>query len=286
MRTSESPVDRHQRFARHLHVFVVVDGEVGAVAGAGAERRHAQDVGDEVEALAVPGEDHRAGAGEARRFLDGAALAGAHGGLVLDQAVRPGDAHGVGGVAAAEAEVQRHAGVTALLVAAAGLHLDLRSRRQQQVLDPAQTEAQPLAGARGLVGEQADGAAGEERQVDAAVGVEVGGDEIVDSRRGAARSRGGRQRRRAGERIAALAEEQRARHHQVESAARLGVGEGERGTRGRGRRERAPARFELPLLALVEEPQGLATGIGGDVRPPVAVDVDGGESPRTRRQGR
>ena len=52
-------------FAGDGDVLVVVHREVAAVAGARAERRDTEHVGDELEALAVPGEDHGAGAGEA-----------------------------------------------------------------------------------------------------------------------------------------------------------------------------------------------------------------------------
>ena len=69
-RISYAPSRGFERLAGDRHVLVVVHREVLAVAGTRAQRRHAQHVGDELEALAVPGEDHGAGAGEARRFLD------------------------------------------------------------------------------------------------------------------------------------------------------------------------------------------------------------------------
>src|SRR5262245_41966319 len=52
----------HQRCPINLHVLVMIHREVLPVASAGPERRDAQYVGDKLEGLPVPGENHRTGA--------------------------------------------------------------------------------------------------------------------------------------------------------------------------------------------------------------------------------
>ena len=63
-------VHRLERGAGDLHIFIVVDWKVAAIAGTRAERSDAEHIGDELKFLAVPGKDHRAGTGEALRLFD------------------------------------------------------------------------------------------------------------------------------------------------------------------------------------------------------------------------
>ena len=134
-------VFRFERLAGDLHVLIVVDREVRTVTRARAKRRDAQDVGDELKPAAVPREDHRTRAREARRLFvhDGSSNRLGH--LVLDEAVRPGDAHGVDRVGIADAEQERHTGVGFLLIARADLYFDLRLGRQLRIFHAGQRHA-------------------------------------------------------------------------------------------------------------------------------------------------
>ena len=109
-------IHRNQSPPRNLDVLVVIHGEILSVTGAGAERGHAEHVRDELEPAAVPGEDHRAGAGESLGFTDGQELAGGLADFVLDEAIRPGDPHGLDLRLRREAECERRAGIELLLI--------------------------------------------------------------------------------------------------------------------------------------------------------------------------
>ena len=105
MRTSYAPSVSGQGVARNLHVLVVIDREVRAVARARAERRDAEHVGDELIPAAVPREDHRARSGQPLRLLDTPPRwpTGCFS-FVLNQPVRPGDPDRVDLGRVAEAE--------------------------------------------------------------------------------------------------------------------------------------------------------------------------------------
>src|ERR1035438_10402518 len=170
-----APIHGLQRLAGNLHVFVVIDGEVTAIARGCAQRRHSKHIRDEAELTAIPGEDYGAGAGEALRFL---ILDGFVDGLlrlVLDQAVGPGDAHGVGDFVGIHAEQKRDAAVDALLITGAGLDLDLRAGRQLHILDAIEARQQPVVMGLGGVLQQVQGAiARDQRHVGAAIAIEIG----------------------------------------------------------------------------------------------------------------
>ena len=65
-------------------------------------------------------------------------------GLVLDQAVRPGDAHRIGFFVSAQAERERHALIDPFLVTRARFHFNSRSRSQLEVLHSRDGDAHPV----------------------------------------------------------------------------------------------------------------------------------------------
>jgi hypothetical protein len=156
-------IARHQRGGWNLHVLVMIHGKIAAIARARAERRHGEHVGEEFEAAPVPGENHRARAGQTRRFFIGYALPGGHGSHVLDHAVRPGDADGIGLPAIGEAEVQRHSLIDLFLIKRAGLHFDFGARRQLEILHAFERNLYPVMRSGGLVVEQVNTAIGSDR---------------------------------------------------------------------------------------------------------------------------
>src|SRR5262249_14543795 len=83
---------------------------------------------------------------EARRFLDGGHLVDRLIQLILDEAVRPGDADGVHALAGTEPEDERSSVVGLLLVAGAGSHFHLRANPGLQVLHAGERNLDPVAG--------------------------------------------------------------------------------------------------------------------------------------------
>src|SRR5579872_5071459 len=148
----EAAVDGGELIAWDLDVFVVVDRKVLTIAGAGAQRRDSENVGDELELLSVPCPDHGTGAREALRFLVVIGAVGGLVGFVLDQAVAPCGANCVGHGVSSKVENQRDTQVHLLLVERAGLHLDFSIVTELQVLHTSELDAYPVAFGRRLIG--------------------------------------------------------------------------------------------------------------------------------------
>ena len=120
----------------------MVRGEVFAISRTRTQRCHAQYIGQEAEALAGPRENHRAAAGEALRFFVNMRTQRLVN-FVLNQAVRPGDAHGIRFVVAGRhTEQQGKPAVGLFLVLAARLDFDFRAIRQADILHAAGSYAQ------------------------------------------------------------------------------------------------------------------------------------------------
>src|SRR5271165_6067657 len=171
----EYTVTRLEACAGDVDVFIVIDREVCAVAGGSAERSDAEHVGDQAKFSSVPSENHGARTGEAGSFLDDVyAIDGAIE-LILDQAVGPGDAHGLDGRLSAEAKDQGDADVSLLGVTSAGLHLHFGAEGGLQILYADEGDFDPVAiiGVRGCC-PQFKSAFCDVNLASAAGGVEIG----------------------------------------------------------------------------------------------------------------
>ena len=140
----------------------MIDREVVAIARTGAERSDAENVGNELILVAVPGEDHGAGAGEALRFRNGERFQFLMR-LILNEAVGPGDADGIGIGMAVDREGERDAEVNLLFVIGAGFHFDGCAGGRFEIFDALQADGQPALGGRSV-----------ESQNDIAIGREAG----------------------------------------------------------------------------------------------------------------
>ena len=129
----------------------MVHRKVISIATAGAQRSYAQHVGNELELLSIPGEDHGARPRKPRLFLVRCPIAGELPGLILYQAVWPGDAHGVNLGIVTQSKHQRHACVSSFLVPGAGLYLDHRARHQFKVLHSLQLNLQEVVCGHGVI---------------------------------------------------------------------------------------------------------------------------------------
>ena len=147
-----APIFKGERLARNLYVLVVIDRKIFSVARAGAQRRHSKHVRDEFKSLAIPGEDHRAGAGQSLCLLDGDGLVGFLPGFVLDQPVGPGNAHRVGFRVVPERETQRSAFVDFLVITRAGFDLHYGAGRKFHVPDADKFHFEPVPRGGGLGG--------------------------------------------------------------------------------------------------------------------------------------
>src|ERR1039457_542498 len=125
-------------------VLVVIHREILPIARTGAQWGYAQHVGDELETLAVPGEDHGARPGESRRLFDNAHAVDGELGFVLDQTVRPSDAYGVYLSTRTQAETYGRASINSLLIEGAGFDLDLGIQRQFGILHSGQPDFDPV----------------------------------------------------------------------------------------------------------------------------------------------
>ena len=132
----EGAIARDERARGDGNVFLVIHRKILAVAGARAQRRYAQHVGDELVSLAVPREDHGARSGQARRFVHRHHAINRRLHFVLNQTVRPGNPDGIHAGVAAQSKYQRDARVGQLPVLAAGLHFHLGVHRELGVLHP------------------------------------------------------------------------------------------------------------------------------------------------------
>ena len=167
------PAPRLQRFAGNGDVLVVIHREVLSVAGAGAQRRDTQDVGDELEAFSVPGEDHGAGAGEARCLFDGGQAVHGHLSFVLDQPVGPGDADRVDLRTTTQTHHHRNALVGHLVVVGSRLDFDLRADRELRVLHAGKGKFHPIAVGGSDVAAQVKGAVLHAGTVALALAIEI-----------------------------------------------------------------------------------------------------------------
>src|SRR5262249_54156249 len=121
-------------------------------------------------------EDHGAGAGKALGLF--VVIVGGDGltHLVLDQAVRPGDADVIGLRVGSEAEDQGRALINLLLIELAGPHFHTRAGGEFQVLDAGERYLQPAVLNGGGVLQKMNGAVGSEHgNVNDPVVGEVGG---------------------------------------------------------------------------------------------------------------
>src|ERR1700728_922970 len=127
-----------------LHVLGVIHGEVASIAIASAERRYAQNIGNELELAAVPGPDHGARAGEALRFLINMRLVCGLPDFVLDQPVGPRGANDIHGRMLSGVEKKRHAVVKLAAVESAGFDLDQGILRQLETSHALELNPDPV----------------------------------------------------------------------------------------------------------------------------------------------
>ena len=152
----------------------MIDGKIGAFAVACAQGRDAEHVGDELNTLvrsrSRSWDRNRTGAALPYICRRGWWLAD----LVLDQAVRPGDADHVDRWIVAGVEEQRHAGIGLLPIQRAGFDLDFGILREFQTLYAVQADANPSARGGSSVERYVEFAVGQDaRAIQAAVVVEV-----------------------------------------------------------------------------------------------------------------
>ena len=168
--------------ALDLHELV----DVGDVARAGgdpvADDRRADGVGDELVALAVPGEEHRAGAAATIDLRDRVPRVRFQLHFVLDDAGRPQQAHDIGlrRLADAGKDLRRALCRVAgrrdgleLLPHRAGLHFDLRADAAPVVVQAEQRDADGVVGVAAVVAEDDRRLPGD-RQQQVAVVVAIG----------------------------------------------------------------------------------------------------------------
>ncbi len=133
-----------QRRAGDLHILFVIHREVTSIAIASAQRRHSQNIGNELELAPVPGPDHGAGAGQSLRFLIDMRLIRRLLHFILDQPVRPSDADDVDGSMVSRIECQRHSVVELAAVQSSSLHLDRRILSQLETSHALELNTDPV----------------------------------------------------------------------------------------------------------------------------------------------
>ena len=94
--------------------------------------------------------------------------------LVLNQPIRPGDANRVCVDAAVEGEGERRPVVDPFFVIGPRLHFDCRVRRGLEILDALNTNRHPASARRGVRRKMDRAIPGQEREIFAAVTVEIG----------------------------------------------------------------------------------------------------------------